>query len=118
MTGEDGRDAARDRADGGEEIVERCAIGADEVNGHIAVEGAQEVAIDGRDDGFGGGFVLEHEFAQVAVALRENRSGGERSWFGAASEGKDGAGGEQADDDAKECLPTEHGGGGGGKRET
>ena len=55
------------------------AIRADEVDAHIAVERAQEIAIDGRDDVFGGGLVLEHQFAQVAVALREDRAGRQRA---------------------------------------
>ena len=56
--------------------------------------------IDGGDDGFGGGVVLEHQFAQVAVALREDRPGRQRAAFGAAGEGEDGGADQEAEDDA------------------
>ena len=98
MAGQDRRNAARDRSHRGNEVLEGRAIGADEVNAHVAVERAQEIPIDGGDDGFSGGHVLEHQFAQVAVALRENRAGRERPALRGASESEDGAAGHQADD--------------------
>src|ERR1039458_342026 len=109
MIGQDRRNGAWDGSYSSDEVLERRVVGTDEVNADVAVEGAQEVVIDGRDDGFGGGFVLEHQFAQVAVALGENRSGRQRSAFGAAGEGEDGGAGQQADDDADYRLPAEHG---------
>ena len=108
VPGYDRRQSAFYRADAGDEVIERRAVGTDDVNAHVAVQRSQEVAIDGRDDFFGGGFVVEHQFAQVAVTLGENRPGGQRPSFRAAGQGQDAAGRNQADDHSNDCLPAEH----------
>ncbi len=108
MASQDRRHPAFDLTNRGEEVIERRAVGADDVNPYVAIQRAQEIAINGRSDSFGGGFVVQHQFAQVAVALRENRPGRHRPATRAIGQGQDAATRDQADDYANDCLPAEH----------